>query len=174
VPEPRRSLGVHFSGKDEVFVLPQIGGDVDDSNYYGVLGDDSVSHPSPYDGDNIKGATEGDLSVVPLPEASGLGEEAAPGVMEEVVRDMIPEVRVNTVLRTRRPVTRGGGYRRVTQAVPQVSGDHLTFIRGERQSDGTPGWMQVDPGSDLTCVLEEYVQKLGMGGQVVTRDAKTE
>jgi hypothetical protein len=70
VPEPRRSLGVRFSGKDEVFVLPQISGDVDDSNYYGVLGEDSVSQPSPYDGDNIEGATEGDLSVVPLPEAS--------------------------------------------------------------------------------------------------------
>jgi hypothetical protein len=74
-----------------------------------AAGEGSVSHPSPYDGDNIERATEGDLSVVPLPEAIGLGEDAAPVVMEEVVKDMIPEVRLNTVLRTRRPVTRGGG-----------------------------------------------------------------
>jgi hypothetical protein len=141
---------VHFREKDEVFVLPQMSGEVDDSNYYGVLGDGDVSEPSPYDGDNIEGGIEGGLSVAPLPEASGLGKETTPVVMEEAVKDMIPEVRVNTVLRTKRPVTRGGGYRRVTQAVPQVSGDHLTFIRGERQSDGTPGWMQVDPRSDLT------------------------
>jgi hypothetical protein len=79
------------------------------------------------------------------------------------------EFRVNTVLRTRKPKTYSGGYRRVTTAVPKVEGDNITFVSGCLTKDGTPGWMQVDPGSDISCVLAEYVASLGMQHQMVKR-----
>jgi hypothetical protein len=72
------------------------------------------------------------------------------------------EFRVNTVLRTRKPKTYSGGHRRVTTAVPKVEGDNITFVSGCLTKEGTPGWMQVDPGSDISCVLAEYVASLGM------------
>jgi hypothetical protein len=77
------------------------------------------------------------------------------------------EFRVNTALRTRKPKTYSGGYRRVTTAVHKVEGDNITFVSGCLTEEGTPGWMQVDPGSDIACVLAEYVASLGMQHQMV-------
>jgi hypothetical protein len=83
----------------------------------------------------------------------------------------IREVRVNTVLRTKKPKAGKGGYRKVVTAVPKVAGDNLTFIKGSLTREDTPGWMQVDPGSDVTCVLADYVASLGLQHRLVRRDS---
>jgi hypothetical protein len=57
----------------------------------------------------------------------------------------------------------------VTTAVPKVEGDNITFVSGCLTKEGTPGWMQVAPGSDISCILAEYVASLGMQHQMVKR-----
>jgi hypothetical protein len=86
----------------------------------------------------------------------------------------VREVRINTVLRTKRPAlaTGGKGYRLLKTVVPKQGDDNLTFINGEVGTARAPAWLQVDPGSDITCVLAEYVDKLGMQSKMVPRAPK--
>jgi hypothetical protein len=66
----------------------------------------------------------------------------------------VREVRVNAVLRTKRPAlaTGGKGYRLLKTVVPKQGDDNLTFINVEVGPAKAPAWLQVDPGSDITCV----------------------
>jgi hypothetical protein len=86
----------------------------------------------------------------------------------------VREVRVNTVLRTKRPAlaTGGKGYRHLKTVVPKQGDDNLTFINGEVGPWKAPAWLQVDPGSDITCVLAEYLEQLGLQSKMVPRASK--
>jgi hypothetical protein len=72
------------------------------------------------------------------PKVAGAVPEVEPQVLE-VVRVVqgevhkVREVRVNTVLRTKRPAlaTGGKGYRLLKTVVPKQGDDNLTFINGE-------------------------------------------
>jgi hypothetical protein len=86
----------------------------------------------------------------------------------------VREVRVNTVLRTKRPALVSGGkvYRLIKTVVPKQGDDNLTFIHGEVGPANAPAWLQVDLGSDITCVLAEYVERLGLQPKMVPRAPK--
>ena len=110
------------------------------------------------------------------PMVAGAVLEVEPQVPEVVQGEVhkVREVRVNTVLRTKRPaLAKGGkGYRLLKTVVPKQGDDNLTFINGEVGPAKAPAWLQVDPGSDITCVLAEYVDKLGLQSKMVPRAPK--
>ena len=63
----------------------------------------------------------------------------------------------------------GGEVTVVTTLVPKFDEDKLIFIEGTLPS-GRRVYMQLDGGSDVSCVLREHVEALGMAEQMVLRD----
>ena len=75
-----------------------------------------------------------------------------------------------------------GDIRMVTTLVPKYEEDSLIFIggcvgEGSKKIGGIEGegsrmvYAQVDGGSDLSCILREHVEALGMTSQMVPREA---
>ena len=71
--------------------------------------------------------------------------------------------------RVARTDTRDKDIRAVSTLVPRYEEDNLIFMEGTIEN-GVRLFMQLDGGSDLSCILMEHVRALGMESQMVPRD----